>query len=83
MIKTVIYKMYQIIAVFTESNLEKNPTFRVPPSKMFVVPKPGTVRVELASEEHSDLFNKTMDRLRQRVEQRRVLVEPVFQDFDR
>ena len=69
--------------VFTQPNLEKDPLTRVPPQEIFRVPKPGTVNWTNASDDHLSLYNATMDRLRQRTEQRRVLAKPVFQDFDR
>lgn len=49
----------------------------------FRVPKPGTVDWENASSDHQNLFEQTMERLRQRLNQRRVLAKPVFQDFDK
>ncbi|KAL5019414.1 hypothetical protein ScPMuIL_005136 [Solemya velum] len=70
-------------SVFTQKNLEKMPTYKVPPSEMFRAPKPGTVDFSAASEDHVALVDSTMERLRQRVDQRRVLAKPVFQDFDR
>ena len=36
-----------------------------------------------ASEDHNQLVEETLDRLRERADQRRVLLKPVFQDFDR
>ncbi|XP_053393487.1 uncharacterized protein LOC123564874 [Mercenaria mercenaria] len=75
--------LWDVETVFTQPNLEKDPETRVPPQEIFRVPKPGTVNWENASEDHMSLYNATMDRLRQRTEQRRVLAKPVFQDFDR
>jgi len=74
---------FLLIAVFTQPGLEGNPTYQVPPAEVFGVPKPGTVDWEMATEDHIKLFESTMDRLRQRTNQRRVLSKPVFQDFDK
>ncbi|WAQ95285.1 hypothetical protein MAR_027975 [Mya arenaria] len=64
-------------------NLEKVPDLQVPPQEIFRVPKPGTVDWNNASGDHMTLYGATMDRLKQRSDQRRVLAKPVFQDFDR
>lgn len=69
--------------MFTQPNLEKDPEIRVPAQEIFRVPKPGTVDWNCATEDHRSLYDATMDRLRQRAEQRRVLAKPVFQDFDK
>jgi len=69
--------------VFTQPNLEKVPDLQVPPQEIFRVPKPGTMDWSAASGDHLALYNATMDRLKQRSDQRRVLAKPVFQDFDR
>ena len=78
-----MYKCIFFYPVFTQLDLEKKPTQRVPPLEIFRVPKPGTVDWTFASEEHREFYNQIMDRLRARVNQRRVLVKPVFQDFDK
>ena len=54
----------------------------VPPIETFLLPKPGTVDWTQASEEHKALYDKTMENLRQQVQQKRMLIEPVFKDFD-
>ena len=70
-------------AVFTQANLEKRPSHQVPPQELFVVPKPGTNDWSAADQEHARMVDDAMDRLRQRTDQRRILMKPVFQDFDR
>ncbi|KAK2184430.1 hypothetical protein NP493_266g02009 [Ridgeia piscesae] len=75
--------MWDIESVFTQPGLEKDPTHQVPPSEMYLVPKPGTMQWEFASDEHHKLYNDTMTKWSERVKQRRVLVKPVFQDFDK
>lgn len=75
--------MFALPAVFTQPGLEKTPTYQVPPSEMFRVPKPGTVDWSMASAEHEGVVEKAMKRLRERTCQRHILVKPVFQDFDR
>ncbi|XP_060063466.1 uncharacterized protein LOC132543930 [Ylistrum balloti] len=74
---------YDVETVFTQPGLEKEPTYQVPPMEMFRVPKPGTIDWAYATEDHKELFESTMERLRQRINQRRVLAKPVFQDFDK
>lgn len=71
-----------IESVFTQPNLEKTPTCRVPPQEVFLVPNPGTVDWSLASDDDKELVDRTLARLRQRVQQRRLHVKPPFQDFD-
>ncbi|CAH1794695.1 unnamed protein product [Owenia fusiformis] len=75
--------LWDIESVFTQPNLEKDPCLQVPPQEIFRVPKPGTIKWENASDDHKDLFESVMERLRQRANQRRVLAKPVFQDFDK
>lgn len=70
-------------SVFTQAGLEKEPTSAVPPQEIFRVPKPGTVDWKDADPNHIDLYEETMSRIRSRVEQRRILLKPVFQDFDK
>lgn len=69
--------------VFTQPNLEKTPELRVPPSEIYRVPKPGTMDWGNASDDHRQLVDETLHRLRERADQCRVLLKPVFQDFDR
>ena len=71
-----------ISQVFTQEGLEKNPTAEVPRQEIFRVPKPGTTDWENASKDHVDLYNQTMDHIKKRVNHRRILTKPVFQDFD-
>ncbi|KAK3798859.1 hypothetical protein RRG08_050238 [Elysia crispata] len=70
-------------SVFTQEQLELAPMAQVPRQEIFRVPKPGTTDWGNASKDHVDLYNETMNRIRQRVEHRRILCKPVFQDFDR
>lgn len=72
-----------LFPVFTQPHLETKPTHKVPPTEIFLTPKPGTMDWTFASEEHQGFLNDIMDRLRQRINQRRVLMKPTFQDFDR
>jgi len=75
--------MISFCLVFTQPNLEKVPEHKVPPSEIFRIPKPGTMDWTYASDEHKQLVDETLQRLRERADQRRVLLKPVFQDFDR
>ncbi|KAK7111168.1 uncharacterized protein [Littorina saxatilis] len=70
-------------SVFTQPGLEKEPMAAVPPQEIFRVPKPGTIDWNEADEGHRELYEATMDRIRARVDQRRILLKPVFQDFDK
>ena len=79
----VMAQICSFISVFTQPKLEKVPDLQVPSQDIYRVPKPGTVDWSNASDDHVTLFESTMDRLRQRSDQRRVLAKPVFQDFDR
>ncbi|XP_064635375.1 uncharacterized protein LOC135492703 isoform X2 [Lineus longissimus] len=81
----VCYKQFtnDLDEVFTQSNLEKTPTHRVVPQETFLVPKPGTVDFNNASDDHRTVYDNAMNRLTKRVNQRRVLLKPVFQDFDK
>ena len=74
---------FLVLAVFTQSNLEKQPGKFVESQDRYLVPKPGTMPWDNASEEHKTFVDSIMERLRQRAEQRRVLAKPVFQDFDK
>lgn len=75
--------LQDVETVFTQPCLEKDPNYSVPPQEIFRVPKPGTINWNQSSEDHRSIFDATMDRLRQRTNQRRVLTKPVFQDFDK
>mgnify|MGYP000010550446 CR=1 FL=1 len=77
------FKYLFVYLVFTQPNLEKDPELRVPPQEIFRVPKPGTADWNCAGDDHRSLYDATMDRLKQRSDQRRVLAKPQFQDFDR
>ncbi|KAL8564995.1 hypothetical protein ACOMHN_003371 [Nucella lapillus] len=70
-------------SVFTQAGLEQEPTSAVPPQEIYRVPKPGTVDWNEADNNHADLYEATMARIRSRVQQRRILLKPAFQDFDR
>jgi len=72
-----------IESVFTQKQLEKQPTHQVPPHELFLAPKPGSMDWVAASDDHKEFVDQIMERLRQRANQRRVLAKPVLQDFDR
>lgn len=75
--------MDDVESVFTQQQLEKHPTHVVHQQEVFLVPKPGTMDFDNASNDHQGFVEEIMERLRQRSNQRRVLAKPVFQDFDR
>ena len=64
-------------------NLEKTPTNKVVPSDDFVMDKPGTLDWTSAPDMARMTVDEAMERMRERVEQRRVLLKPCFEDFDR
>lgn len=72
-----------ISSVFTQEKLELTPTAKVLHQELFRVPKPGTIDWNNASKDHMDLYKAAMERIRHRVENRRILCHPVFHDFDR
>lgn len=72
------------LSVFTQvlPNLEKTPTSQVPPSEVYLVEKPGTLDWSQVPDEMIQTVSDALARMIQRVEQRRVLIKPCFQDFD-
>lgn len=72
-----------ISLVFTIPGLEKDPKVVVPPQEIFRVPKPGTFEWSEADKNHRALYESTMDRIKTRVEQRRILLKPALKDFDK
>ena len=71
--------------VFTLPELEKKPTVQANRQECYLVPKPGTLnwkRNEDTDPQEDDL-ELLLERLRQRCTQRRVLLKPAFQDFDK
>jgi len=67
--------------VFTERGLEKRPQTKLQPQETFLMPKTGTTAN--LDEDLVPLFNNAMTRMRQKTDQRRILMKPCFQDFDR
>ncbi|XP_072165025.1 uncharacterized protein [Diadema setosum] len=74
-----------IETVFTQvvPNLEKTPTSTIIPTEAFLMDKPGTLDWQTAPEPLQVTVTDAMERMQARVEQRRVLLKPTFQDFDR
>ena len=76
--------MIDVESVFTQPDLEKDPTRKVPPSEAFVLPKVGTLAAwNRAPDVVKSSLEEVMTRMRSKATQRRVLAKPVFQDFDR
>lgn len=63
-------------------NLEKTPTNTVVATEQFLLDKPGTIDWSTAPSEVCMTVDEAMNRMRERVEQRRVLLKPCFEDFD-
>ncbi|XP_033106808.1 uncharacterized protein LOC117108769 [Anneissia japonica] len=82
----VLWKVFEkdIDTAFTQvaPNLEKTPTSQVPPHEVYLMEKPGTMDWTQADVAEVGIVNNAMDRMQQRVMQRRVLSKPCFQDFD-
>lgn len=76
--------LVDIESVFTQPNLEKDPTRTVPPFETFYLPKEGTfTNWESAPTEIQVPYEEAITRMQSRTCQRRLLAKPVFQDFDR
>ena len=70
--------MYAQIHVYTCTH------FTTVPSESTPLPRPGAVDFSAtAGEDDSEVLEEALQRLSDRVEQRRVLTKPCFQDFDR
>lgn len=69
--------------VFTETGLEKQPNLTVLPQEAYVTPKPGTMDWSQASDDLRRVCEETLQRMRQKVQERRMLVRPDFQAFDK
>ena len=70
------------IIVFTDVNLERNPTKRL--TSMIPLPREGaTAWYDAASDEQKLVLQQAADKLSAQLGQRRLLVRPYFQDFDR
>ena len=78
-----IHAFHCLCAVFTEKDLELDPLYKVPPHEAFLASHPGTVDFAAASGSHKALYEESMARICARVKQYRILLKPVFQDFDR
>ncbi len=74
---------YDIESVFTLQNLEKNPTVRVAPTNLFVVPAQGTVKWDEEKLESSEDYNKVISNMNELVKKRRIDCWPPFKDFDK
>ena len=79
------YISFTISPVFTIPELEKQPTKEVVPPQTYLVPKSGTLVWNRGQDTNprDDDLELLLERLRQRAAQRRVLLKPVFQDFDK
>ena len=71
-----------LFSVFTIRGLEKVPTHKVPAMETFRMSKPGA-KTGCSTSEKEMFLERIMHRMRQRANERRVLVKPCFQDFDK
>ena len=54
------------------------------PQKVYTLPPTGSVDfITEATDEQKTLLQSTLDRLREQINQKRLLVKPCFKDFDR
>ena len=54
------------------------------PQKVYTLPPTGSVDfITEATDEQKTLLQSTLDRLREKINQKRLLVKPCFKDFDR
>lgn len=76
--------LVDIESVFTQPNLEKHPTLKVPPFETFHLPNEGCcTNWNGLSEEVRAQYDEALFRMFSRSQQRRLLAKPIFQDFDR
>lgn len=69
--------------VFTIPEIEKKPLLRVPPSDIFLVPKPGTGDWGCATDEMKDRCQRGMQHVRRNVMEHRIDLKPEFKAFDK
>lgn len=56
----------------------------MPQQKIYTLPATGSVDfISEATDEQKALLHSALDRLRDQINQKRILVKPCFQDFDR
>ena len=68
--------------MFTDVNLERTPTKQL--TMMVPLPREGaTVWYDTATDEQKILLQQAINKLSAQLGQRRLLVRPYFQDFDR
>ena len=69
-------------SVFTKRGLEKEPAYEVSPMETFQMARPGA-RTNLATMEQDQVLDGIMLRMRSKIQERRILCKPIFQDFDK
>ncbi|KAH8865734.1 EF Hand type [Schistosoma japonicum] len=74
--------VYDIDTVFTLPGLEKQPLTRVLPQELFIQPKRGTANWLTATEEMRQNYENAMTALRQKVNERQLVLTPDFVAFD-
>ena len=70
-------------SVFSPAGLEQNPNAQIPPSELFLVPEPGTIDWNQVDDSHRKIYCDAVERLRMRIEQRRLDLMPPFNDYDK
>ncbi|XP_011637056.1 uncharacterized protein LOC105427136 [Pogonomyrmex barbatus] len=71
--------------VFTVKGLDKLPNLKVesPPQEIAVLPRKGTLNWQCQSKSIRDLCEDILLRVKQRVQERRILLKPFFKDYDK
>lgn len=69
-------------SVFTRRGLEKVPAYEISPMETFQMPRPGA-RTNLATIEQDHVLDSIMLRMLSKIQERRILCKPIFQDFDK
>ncbi|CAG2054298.1 unnamed protein product [Timema podura] len=70
--------------VFTIKELEKIPDFQLvtPPQEVMQLPRKGAQPWENVETDLRDLCERALERLKQKISKRRILLRPQFQDYD-
>ncbi|KAG5882903.1 hypothetical protein JTB14_020171 [Gonioctena quinquepunctata] len=86
-IKRVCWKTFEddIDHVFTVKGLEKMPSLEVdpPPQEVRELPKMGSKDWQSVNTTTRDLCESAVDKVKQKIIHRRILLKPVFRDFDK
>nr|CAD7461962.1 unnamed protein product [Timema tahoe] len=73
-----------VFQIFTIKELEKIPDFQLvtPPQEVMQLPRKGAQPWENVETDLRDLCERALERLKQKISKRRILLRPQFQDYD-